>query len=147
MSYNREYKSSVFAMLYEDKENLLDLYNGVNGKSLTNADDITVNTLTDKDGVESGIFMKVKNDVSFIFDSYLRKHHIDFSTAAKALETGEIIYDFYDEASSAEAGEDRYIAIVAVGAFLMIVYTMRESETVTRIISARKLEEKEVKRL
>ena len=71
MSYNREYKSSVFAMLYEDKENLLDLYNGVNGKSLTNADDITVNTLTDKDGVESGIFMKVKNDVSFIFDSYL----------------------------------------------------------------------------
>ena len=71
MSYNREYKSSVFAMLYEDKENLLDLYNGVNGKSLTNADDITVNTLTDKDGVESGIFMKVKNDVSFIFDSCL----------------------------------------------------------------------------
>ena len=71
MSYNRVYKSSVFAMLYEDKENLLDLYNGVNGKSLTNADDITVNTLTDKDGVESGIFMKVKNDVSFIFDSYL----------------------------------------------------------------------------
>ena len=71
MSYNREYKSSVFAMLYEDKENLLDLYNGVSGKSLTNADDISVNTLTDKDGVESGIFMKVKNDVSFIFDSYL----------------------------------------------------------------------------
>ena len=77
----------------------------------------------------------------------IRKHHIDFSTAAKALETGEIIYDFYDEVSSAEAGEDRYIAIVAVGAFLMLVYTMRESETVTRIISARKLEEKEVKRL
>ena len=71
MSYNREYKSSVFAMLYEDKENLLDLYNGVNGRSLANADDITVNTLTDKDGVESGIFMKVKNDVSFIFDSCL----------------------------------------------------------------------------
>ena len=67
----REYKSSVFAMLYEDKENLLDLYNGVNGTSLKNADDIIVNTLTDKDGVESGIFMKVKNDVSFIFDAYL----------------------------------------------------------------------------
>lgn len=77
----------------------------------------------------------------------IKKHNIDFSTAAKALETGNIIYDFYDEISSAEAGEDRYIAIVAIGAFLMIVYTMRESDTVTRIISARKLEEKEVRRL
>ncbi len=77
----------------------------------------------------------------------IKKHHIDFSTTAKALETGDIIIDFYDEVSSAEAGEDRYIAIVAIGAFLMIVYTMRESDTVTRIISARKLEEKEVKRL
>lgn len=77
----------------------------------------------------------------------LPKHQIDFSTAAKALETGDIIYDFYDDISSAEAGEDRYIAIVAIGAFLMIVYTMRESDTVTRIISARKLEEKEVRRL
>ena len=77
----------------------------------------------------------------------IKKHHIDFSTAVKALESGKIIYDFYDEVSSAEAGEDRYIAIVAVGAVLMIVYTMRKSETVTRIISARKLEEKEVRRL
>ena len=77
----------------------------------------------------------------------IKKHHIDFSTAARALETGNIIYDFYDEVSSAESGEDRYIAIVDVGAFLMIVYTMRESDTVTRIISARKLEEKEVRRL
>ncbi len=74
-------------------------------------------------------------------------HQMDFSFAAKALETGEVLYDFYDDESSAKAGEDRYIAIVAYGALILIVYTMRESETVTRIISARKLEKKEVKRL
>ena len=77
----------------------------------------------------------------------IKVHKIDFTTAAKALETGQILYDFYDEESSAIAGEDRYIAIVLIEAVLMVVYTMRESNTVTRIISARKLEEKEVKRL
>ncbi|MBQ9360405.1 MAG: hypothetical protein IJT96_05155 [Lachnospiraceae bacterium] len=91
MSYNREYKSSVFAMLYEDKENLLDLYNGVNGKSLANADDITVNTLTDKDGVESGIFMKVKNDVSFIFDSCLNLYEHQ-STANRNIPLRMLLY-------------------------------------------------------
>ncbi len=77
----------------------------------------------------------------------IKKHQISFSTAARALETGTIICDFYDEENSAKSGEDRYIAIVAVGAYLMIVYTMRENDSVTRIISARKLEEKEVRRL
>lgn len=58
-------------MLYADKENLLELYNGLYDKILTNADEITINTLSDKDGVESGVFMRVKNDVSFVFYSYL----------------------------------------------------------------------------
>ncbi|MCR5211623.1 MAG: BrnT family toxin [Lachnospiraceae bacterium] len=77
----------------------------------------------------------------------IRKHKISFPEAAKALESGEIIYDIYDDVSSAIAGEDRYIAIVRINAILLIVYTMRESETVTRLISARKIREKEVKRL
>ena len=77
----------------------------------------------------------------------IKKHKISFSEAARALENGEIIIDFYDEENSIIAGEDRFIAIVRVESFLFIVYTMRESDTVTRLISARKLQEKEIKRL
>lgn len=56
------YKDRVFRMLYKDKLRLLELYNGLNGTNYTNPDDLTVNTL------ENAIFLKMKNDVSFIID-------------------------------------------------------------------------------
>ena len=71
MYYDRQYKASVFALLYEDKENLMDLYNGLYDEKCTEPDKISINTLKDEDGVESGIFMKFRNDLSFIFDSRL----------------------------------------------------------------------------
>lgn len=71
MKYDRNYKSSIFAMLYEKKENIMDLYNGIYDEKCTDPEEITVNTLTDEDGVESGIFAKFRNDLSFIFGAYL----------------------------------------------------------------------------
>lgn len=71
MKYDRNYKSSIFAMLYEKKENIMDLYNGIYDDKCTNPEEITVNTLTDEDGVESGIFARFRNDLSFIFGTYL----------------------------------------------------------------------------
>ena len=38
----RCYKDTVFRMLFADKENLLSLYNAINGKSYTNPDDLEV---------------------------------------------------------------------------------------------------------
>ncbi len=70
MEINREYRSSVFAMLFNDKKELLTLYNAINGTAYTDEDEITINTLEDE-GVPSGILMKMKNDLSFIFRSYL----------------------------------------------------------------------------
>ena len=70
MNYNREYRSSIFAMLFSEKKELLALYNAVNGTAYTDEEDITVNTL-DNDGIPSGIFMKMNNDLSFVFRSYL----------------------------------------------------------------------------
>ena len=70
MNYNREYKSSVFSMLYEDRENVMDLYNGIYDDKCTDPNDITINTLSDEDGVSSGIFARFKNDLSFIFGAY-----------------------------------------------------------------------------
>ena len=57
----RQYKDNVFCLLYRDKNNLLDLYNGLNNTNYTNVDDLTVTTL------KGGIYMKYKNDASFVF--------------------------------------------------------------------------------
>ena len=44
MEGNREYKSDVFSMLMEDKENALALYNALNGSDYTNPDDVEMCT-------------------------------------------------------------------------------------------------------
>ena len=69
-SYNREYRSSIFAMLFQDRKELLKLYNALNGTDYQDYENITINTL-ENDGVPSGILMKRTNDVSFVFRSYL----------------------------------------------------------------------------
>ena len=56
------YKDRVFRMLFKDRKRLLELYNALNDTEYTNADDLMVNTL------ENAIFMRMKNDVSFIID-------------------------------------------------------------------------------
>ena len=56
------YKDRVFRLLYRDRNRLLELYNALNDTNYTNVDDLTVTTL------ENAIFIKTKNDVSFIID-------------------------------------------------------------------------------
>lgn len=58
----RIYKDRVFRMLFQDKRRLLELYNALNNTSYTREDDLIVNTL------ENAIFIKMKNDISFIID-------------------------------------------------------------------------------
>ncbi len=65
VSIKRDYKSSMFCMLWEERDALLSLYNAINGTHYTNPDDLTVNTL------RNAIYMGMKNDVSFIFDMSL----------------------------------------------------------------------------
>ena len=48
---NRQYKDTVFRMLFSEKENLLSLYNAVTGKAYQNADDLKIVTL------ENAIYM------------------------------------------------------------------------------------------
>lgn len=61
----REYKATVFHMLFHEKKALLGLYNAVNGTHYTNSDDLEITTL------ENAIYMAMKNDVSFILDFQL----------------------------------------------------------------------------
>lgn len=64
------YKDRVFRLLYKDKGRLLELYNALNNTCYTDENDLTINTL------ENAIFMKMKNDVSFLigWDMCLYEH-------------------------------------------------------------------------
>lgn len=59
---NREYKSTLFCKVFEEKKHLLDLYNSVNGTNYQNEDDLEVNTL------ENVVYISMKNDTSFLID-------------------------------------------------------------------------------
>lgn len=65
MTGNREYKSDVFSMLMEKKENALMLYNAVNGTDYTDTGMVEVCRL------DRGISLTVRNDASFIVDANL----------------------------------------------------------------------------
>ena len=65
---NRQYKDSLFRFIFgreENKQNLLDLYNALNNSNYKNKDDLEINTL------ENAIYMRMKNDVSFVLDSQM----------------------------------------------------------------------------
>ena len=62
---NREFKSDVFSMLMEDKENALSVYNALNGTSLTNADELEIHTL------DKGVSLTIRNDAAFVVDAAL----------------------------------------------------------------------------
>ena len=57
----QHYKDTVFRMIFNDRENLLSLYNAVNGTAYTEVGNLEITTL------ENAIYMNYKNDVSFVF--------------------------------------------------------------------------------
>lgn len=62
MSYQRNQKDTIFRRLFTEKKNALDLYNALNKTTHTDAEKLEITTL------ENTIYMKFKNDVSFVFD-------------------------------------------------------------------------------
>ncbi|MDE6739548.1 MAG: hypothetical protein K2K07_10680 [Lachnospiraceae bacterium] len=58
----RNYKDTVFRMLFREKENLLSLYNALNQTSYTDVDSLEITTL------ENAVYTNYKNDISFVFD-------------------------------------------------------------------------------
>ena len=61
----RDYKARLFEMIFREKEELLGLYNAVNGTNYSNPEELEINTL------ENAIYLSMHNDVSFIVDSRL----------------------------------------------------------------------------
>lgn len=70
----RNYKDRVFRLLFNEKARLLELYNALNGSNYTDAEQLAINTL------ENAVYMKMKNDVSFIIESniYLYEHQSSY---------------------------------------------------------------------
>ena len=65
---NKEYKDRLFCLLFgkeEYKENILSLYNALNNTAYTDVGHVEITTIDD------AIYIKMKNDVSFLIDSYL----------------------------------------------------------------------------
>ena len=61
----RDYKARLFEMIFREKEELLGLYNAVNGTHYSDPEKLEINTL------ENAIYLSMHNDISFIIDSRL----------------------------------------------------------------------------
>lgn len=71
----RQYKDRLFKFVFKEKEDLLQLYNVINGTDYNNPEDIEVNTLEDV------VYMGMKNDISFLLTDVLNlyEHQSTFS--------------------------------------------------------------------
>ncbi len=82
---NRNYKDTVFRMLFQDRKNLLSLYNAVNGTAYEDVDGLVITTLQD------AVYMNYKNDVSFVFDFTLSIYEHQ-STVNQNMPLRDLIY-------------------------------------------------------
>ena len=62
----RNYRDTLFRMLYRNKKRLLSLFNAVNGTHYDNPDDLTITTL------EGVLYLGMKNDVSCVIDMMMQ---------------------------------------------------------------------------
>ena len=72
---NRQYKDRLFKLVFNNKEDLLQLYNAINDTNYNNPEDIEINTLEDV------VYMGMKNDISFLLTDILNlyEHQSTFS--------------------------------------------------------------------
>ncbi len=61
----RNYKDSLFRLIFNNRKDLLELYNAINGTHYDNVDDLTIYTLEDV------LYISYKNDASFLVDDVL----------------------------------------------------------------------------
>jgi hypothetical protein len=73
---NRNYKDTVFRMLFSDRKNLLSLYNAISGSDYDNPELLKIVTL------ENAIYMGMKNDLAFIIDTdlFLYEHQSTYNS-------------------------------------------------------------------
>ena len=75
LTTHRNYKDTVFRMLFSDRKNLLSLYNAVSGAHYDDPEKLEIVTL------ENAIYMGIKNDLAFIIDTdlFLYEHQSTYN--------------------------------------------------------------------
>ena len=81
----REYKDTLFRMIFKEPEDLLTLYNAVNGTAYTDSEELQIVTL------ENAIYMNMKNDLAFLIDSSLNLYEHQ-SSANPNMPLRDLIY-------------------------------------------------------
>lgn len=99
---NRRYKDVLFRRLFRDKKDLLDLYNALNGSTYTDFEALEVVTLEDV------IFMKMKNDLSFIIGSSINLYEHQSSWNPNMPLRGLIYFARQFEGLVSSRGDDLY---------------------------------------
>ena len=81
----RNYKDTVYRMLFKEPENALSLYNSLNGTDYTDESMLEFNTL------ENAIYMSMKNDISFVImnQMHLYEHQ---STVTPNMALRDLLY-------------------------------------------------------
>lgn len=69
----RKYKDILFRFVFREKNEILQLYNAINGTNYTNSDDLVVTTMEDV------IYIGMKNDLSFIIANDLNLYEHESS--------------------------------------------------------------------
>lgn len=62
---NRKYKDHLFRFVFQNKKDLLELYNAINGTNYSDPEDLMITTLQDV------VYLGMKNDVSFLIGNYM----------------------------------------------------------------------------
>ena len=91
---NRIYKDRLYKMIFNDKSELLKLYNAINGTNYEDPEMLTITTL------DNAIYMTMKNALSFIIDMRLALYEQQ-STVNPNLPLRFLMYitDIYDSAA------------------------------------------------
>ena len=95
---NRNYKDSVFRMLFSEKDKLIELYNAIFDTEYTDDESVDITTLEDV------VFKTMKNDISFVLGGravLLVEHQSSINNN----EIGELSQKLYDELYGIQTGE------------------------------------------
>lgn len=85
MKGNREYKSDVFSLLLENRENALDLYNAINHSDYKDPEMVEICTL------DRGVSLSIRNDAAFVLDMNLSVYEHQ-STVCPNMPVRSLIY-------------------------------------------------------
>ena len=99
---NQRYKDVLFRMIFKEKEDLLELYNAVNGTNYQNTEELEVNTL------ENVLYLGMKNDISFLIGCTMNLYEHQSSRNENMPLRGLLYFARLFETYASENGLDIY---------------------------------------